>query len=370
MTRELLNKNGEDIKRIYSLDVLKILATATIVLYHFQQVSGIGLANAIDFSTKVFNVAYLVEFFFVLSGFWAYKEYDKLVNAENSYKNFLINKFNRLIPPIILPCVLYTVLCYLFRSIVGNGGWYFDTTVDIIGTILASFGLQFWGVFDTTPINYPLWYVDVLLLCFIVFCLIIWISKKFSFSPIVGFVAMIIVGMIVWNREIELPFLTMHIARGYYAFFFGLLVGMWYEKKKEELDKIPIMLLLAVIIVLSLFVTLHWIDWFKQYDHYVYTFVTYPAIIALFLNSRIQKLFNFKFLGEAGKVTYDVYVWHLVVFFFFDFICSTNAVNQVFACHNIMVISILSSIIVGLLSFYLSDKATLKILGRVKKMFV
>ena len=80
-------------KREYSLDVLRILATIGIVFHHFQQVTGTYFENGWNFHGGDFTYGLIVEFFFLLSGYLAYK-YAKSETYSQSLKAFIL-------PPLI-----------------------------------------------------------------------------------------------------------------------------------------------------------------------------------------------------------------------------------------------------------------------------
>lgn len=357
-------------ERIYSLDVLRILATFGILFYHFQQVFDYTPGGLLNFHTSTFNWSYLVEFFFVLSGFLAFADVEKLNGDGISFSKFIGRKYARLLPAIILPCACYTVICYIFRSSFGNGGWFFDTVVDIPATLSAMLGIQFWGAFGGNYINYPLWYVDVLLFCYIVMGIIVKLSRKLRLSYVYGFIAMIFLGVILWNYEIEIPFFNMSLARGYYSFFFGLLLGkVKADDKEHKTDKISTMVFCLGVLALSMAFVLWRHQWFEDYDKYIYTFIAYPALLVAFLNPKIQKLFNFKFIGAVGKVTYDVYVWQVVVYFMAAFIergtgldASLNTVGGMFVWAAV-------TWVVGTASYLFFDKAVAGLFKKVKGLF-
>lgn len=61
-----------DIKRNSAMDCLRILATVLIVFHHYQQFTGAQFTY-IDFWTGSFYFGWLVEFFFVMSGYFTDK---------------------------------------------------------------------------------------------------------------------------------------------------------------------------------------------------------------------------------------------------------------------------------------------------------
>lgn len=59
-------------KRNSAMDCLRVLATVLIVFHHYQQFTGVRFAY-INFWDGRFYFGWLVEFFFVMSGYFTYK---------------------------------------------------------------------------------------------------------------------------------------------------------------------------------------------------------------------------------------------------------------------------------------------------------
>ncbi len=368
------DKTAAGKERIYSLDILRILATFGILFYHFQQVFDYTpegtWKNVLNFHTSTFNWSYLVEFFFVLSGFLAFSDVKKLCDDSLSFSKFVGKKYARLLPAIIMPCAFYTIICYIFRSSFGNGEWFFDTVVDIPATLSAMLGIQFWGVFGGNYINYPLWYVDVLLFCYIVMGIIVKLSRKLGLSYVYGFIAMIFLGIVLWNYEVEIPFFNMSLARGYYAFFFGLLLGkVKSDDREQKTDRISTLVFCLIVFALSMSFVLLRHQWFEDYDKYIYTFIAYPSLIIAFLNPLVQKLFHCKFWGSIGKVTYDVYVWQVVVYFLAAFIDKKAGLSVSLNSVGGMLIWVAVTWVVGVVSYLFVDKALEGLFKKVKGLF-
>ena len=94
--------------------------------------------------------------------------------------------------------------------------------------------------FDERPIQYeerrcvnnPTWYISVLMLCYVVFYIIVYIANRIKIHPQYLFVVMIFLGMGINTYGINLPFLNGSSSRGYYAFFFGILLAGILKKNK------------------------------------------------------------------------------------------------------------------------------------------
>lgn len=366
METKAINNNSN---RIYSLDVLRILATFSILIYHFEQVFDFTGKGIIDFTVKM-NGSLIVEFFFVLSGFLAFHDIKKIQDGGVSFGSYVVKKVKRLIPVIIFPCIAYTLICFLMRGITGNGGWIFDTVVDIPATFAAMFGFQFWGIIDGNFVNYPLWYVDVLLLCYIVMAAVVKISKRLSVKTIYFFFGIIALGIVLWNNEVTVPLLNESVARGYYAFFWGVIVGKIYNESKERrFEKAWALFVLLFVAVGSIWLVVNKPDWFGNNARYVLTFISYPALLLTFVNPILKKIFDFKCIGSVGKVTYDVYAWHLVVYLFSAFLRRLNVINESFFSYTGMAVLVIISVIVGTVSYFIIDKFSNWLISRVVSFF-
>jgi len=77
-------------KRNYGLDFLKIVATILIVFHHYQQVLNVEFAG-INFFGGKFYFGYLVELFFLISGFLMFK-YIERIKQGLTFKEFFFKE--------------------------------------------------------------------------------------------------------------------------------------------------------------------------------------------------------------------------------------------------------------------------------------
>jgi len=357
--------------RIYSLDVLRIIAILGIVIYHYEQVFSACPAGVPDLCFGGFNGSLIVEFFFLLSGFLAFHDIRKLEQDDISFGSYFKKKYLRLVPVILLPCLSYTLICYIFRSLLGNGGWIFDTAVDIPATVSAMLGIQFWGVIPGNYINYPLWYVDVLLFCYILLGITVKLFKRLNIEPVYAFAAIVLLGMALRSNGVMIPFFNMHLARGYYAFFFGVIIGyLYFSDMDRKMDSLATMVVCLAVFVAGMALSISKSDWFGDNTCFFYTFVTYPALLIAFLNSRIRKVLDFKWIGTIGKVTYDIYAWHLVVYFMMALLSGLGIYKLSLDSGISMIVCVLLSVVVGTLSYLFIDKFVAFILRKIKALFI
>ena len=82
--------------RNYALDFLKIAATVFIVFHHYQQTTGAYYPGLINFYNGRLYWGYLVEFFFVVSGFVVASYSDRIV-AGLRFREFYLKRYLRLL---------------------------------------------------------------------------------------------------------------------------------------------------------------------------------------------------------------------------------------------------------------------------------
>lgn len=176
--------------------------------------------------------------------------------------------------------------------------------------------------------NHPTWYLCVLLICYICYWLILWLAKRLSVIPRYMFIAMIFLGMGIITYNIAFPYLNRSVARGYVAFFTGVVLVDLYKTVLEKHRKITCCISLGVIL---LFVILYVVDagfFLTDGQEFLLTFLFYPALIALFVCSEtVIKLFSHRIFRTFGAVSFEMYLWHFVIFMFISTLDAYGVIN-------------------------------------------
>ncbi len=343
-------------KRIYSLDLLRVFAVIMIVLHHYQQLTGSWFGGRYSF----LRFGITVEFFFILSGFLTYKY---VSNMEIDFPSFIKGKARRLLPLVIITSVSYEGLLYVFNRVCQTK-WPLGNDLTVWGTILNALGMQEGWVFNNPGVNNPSWYVSVLLLCYVIFYFLVYVSRKKEIPVTYLFIGMIFLGIGVVNYGMDMPFLNLYAARGYYAFFFGLLLAKILEGK-EITWKWSISAL--VVVVGTLIGLKYQYNVFEEGFVYIMTFVFYPALIVLFLSKPVRKLLDFKFIGVLGEITYDTYLWHVPMILVMYVVFKLFSINLNLDYPRCLVAFTIGTFIVGAISHFVIDRPVQKWL---KKMMV
>jgi peptidoglycan/LPS O-acetylase OafA/YrhL len=286
-------------KRLTNLDVIKIIAAILIVFHHYQQTFEVTF-NGINFFGGTFPFAYLVELFFMISGFVTVYGDKK---EDRHYLRSFGHKCLRIYPYVWLACIVFLVITYSYYFLFGE--WMLGNTYGLIN-ILASFLLihEGWWIDIKPAINNPTWYLCVLLLCYIVFYLVKWISSKTQIPDFAFYILIITGSVLAMYFEINLPLFMYATQRGYIAFFLGGLICRCVQRlTTKQICVIQGVLLLAILGVA--------IRGYRNW--YVLVLLLHPTIVFGAVNfPQIQIKKNI--ISYAGGVSFEVYIWHPTLF--------------------------------------------------------
>ena len=293
--------------RLYSLDFLKIAATILILFHHYQQTLGVRF-DGINFYGGDFYFGWVVEFFFLLSGFFMVKYVDMICSG-TSFLDFFKKRFIRLFPMLAISSVAYEII---YKVYLVYSGELTNDHLSLFGTLITASGLNIGWCFSYIEVNGPMWYVSVLLLCYAEFYYVTWLSKRLEADPYILYVLVIMIGIGVCTYEINLPFFNMYSARGQYSFFYGLLFGRFALRHLLESEKSNWklqLLCLCTVGILSYLIATN--DALVSYEiKYILVFLYYPALIILFLSRPMCRLFDNLVIRELGQISFDVFVFH------------------------------------------------------------
>lgn len=307
-----MNEENNHKKRNGVIDLLKILATFCIIMHHYQQRTGAQGKILIFWDDPHFYFGYLVELFFIISGIVIWPEIEK-IRIGNSFKDFFLKRYLRFLPTVALSVICYEILLVIYRIKIGTD--LVGSEINWGGTLIAALSLQCWG-FPNPTINNPVWYVSVLLLCYIILFIIIFISKKFRvlrFEYLCFF--MIIVGGIIITNEWEYPLLNLYTGRGFYAFFTGVLL---YELMRSW--KCWLRYLITGIVTLGITLALIFlpditkagtVNWYGT--NIILVFLYYPAMLLFLDNPLTVTLLSRSWIAFLAKISFGAFVWHHVI---------------------------------------------------------
>ncbi|MCR5604829.1 MAG: acyltransferase family protein [Lachnospiraceae bacterium] len=297
-------------QRKYSIDFLKITATVFILLHHYQQLIGGVFPVGINFYGGRFNFGLMVEMLFTLSGFVVFPYIAKIYSGL-TLKEFMTKRIKRLLPVIAITAVAYQACALLYYALFRHMEWFFDTT-QLWDLVVASIGMQRGWVFtDIIYVNYPVWYISVLLLCYLIFWIGTNICARLHTSSRYFCVFMILFGISINSLGLDLPFMSDYTARGYISFFVGVLMGTYfYEPKVEKKTGITALLTVSALSVIYALRP----ESLENGFNYILSFLFYPSIIILFMTEPVKKLLRHMIWGYLSEVTFNSFMWHYTSF--------------------------------------------------------
>lgn len=344
-----------------ALDALRIVATIFIVFHHYQQVTGAYFENSLNFYNGKFYFGWLVEFFFVLSGFLSVHSIPQVQKGER-FSRYYLHKAVRLLPLVAIGAVVYELLLLLYMNTY-HTSW-FDIMPTLWGTIITILGVQDGWVFANPCVNNPMWYISVLMLCYIILYFIVYLSHRLKIPVLYLQVFVVLIGVGTITYGINLPFLNNSTGRGFSAFFFGVIVGQNISKRlvNKSLNR-----WVEAIAVVGTCAVILWIFIDDDLDsaNYLLTFVLYPALIVLASNPIVAKAFHHSLWTWLGKISFDVYVWHNPLFLAMYIARKCLNLNFSFDDRVTMLIFTAATIVLSVCSYYCIERPIQRVAKRV-----
>lgn len=287
-------------KRFHSLDFLKFILAVIIIFHHFQQITGVQFSG-INFYGGLISFGYVVECFFIISGFVT-----ALGVESKSFVNFrkwITGKCIRLYPMAILSVLVTAIVYLLYRICLGK----FPEGITIgLWQLLNSVTLTFVGGGTgniSLGINNPLWYLCVLLICYIIVYTLNWISFRLTINVKYLYFTMMVAGVSAVTYKLNIPFLNLATGRGYSAFFLGMVFYYIYKNVPKKILVAYSILCLTLCGICS--VLKNGID--DQWG--IFTFMIWPSVLIILLSC--EKLFSWNVFSMLGAISFEMYLWHV-----------------------------------------------------------
>ena len=288
-------------KRINSLDFLKFICALEIVASHCE--SRYGSQFLLVAKSNIFRRDDVVDLFFIISGIMCAIGMNKIKTAKA--EEYFSKKIIRLYPMAMLTVVLeYFVFC-IVKAFTG-------VLIDSVGIwklIRSMFISYTWGLTGEIRgdiINTYLWYIEVLLLCYIVSFFLIKLSAK-GLNIVISSLAMMLLGIHVICSGITLPLLNLYTGRGYLGFFLGMILYFIWEKLLNSKISTGQAFMAGLALLAILWMDIAAPDYFFDNIFFIEEFIMYPCLICLFV------YFDFLFKGDVwqklGGISFEIYIW-------------------------------------------------------------
>jgi len=355
-----------------NLDALRFLAAFSVFLFHFfselKSFIPISDDNLLYKGITAFTSKGLlgVNFFFVLSGFLITYLIIFEIKHQKSFnlKHFLIRRTLRIWPLYFIIIVIgFLLFPLLFLD--------YETKHHLINYafFLANFDEIWYGVNDSVNFLTSPWSVAVEEQFYLVWgILLLGLSKlkKFNLITLVVF----LLGLSLVFRFLNFKDLRV-IYYHTFAVMPDILIGAllaysyfkkstWIEKLKK-LSKLKIALIYCIGITLILLKTKLFTNYFIVFERYtIALFFAFILIDQIHLRNSVFKIGKVKLFNHLGKISYGLYMYHLVVLFVLQklmiLLIDTFNINYYTIVFLYFILGILGTYILSIISYHSIEK--------------
>lgn len=334
--------------RNYIFDMAKVVATVLILFHHYQQVTTMVTGESVY--TTNFNYAYMVELFFLISGFFMLPYVEK-VRQRMSFYQFFTRKIARLVPLMAVSSVFCAVVLSEYSKIYQQSFWGIEPS--LFGVLVQALGIhEGWG-FENPYLNSPTWYCSILLLCYLVFYAVVYWSQRLKVSPLYGFVFMILFGCAAQPENGQLLFVTGYSRRGFYAFFAGVL----FAAMMPRLQKMRSTFWMSLVALATFAIAYYKKEGNLQYMPFLLTFVVYPSCLLLLRHIPFSFIALRPFWEKWSKISYSVFIWHFPLYvLLYDIVKIVGMDPQIFVSKKMMLLCAAVMQLVGWISYHFVEQ--------------
>ena len=335
-------------ERLYTLDILKFISAILIAIWHLYCDIGVTFKYS-DIIFKMFRLDNVVDLFFIISGFLSLYNIKK-----TSFDEYFKHKINNLYPLAIISVIIEVILMLIYK-IKFSEDW-FNTPLGIwriINSLLITTTGQATKI--DLGINNPLWYVSVLMVCYVVF----WFATKDENKDYKYILlGLCLFGLGIHEYQIDLPFINAYIGRGFAGYFLGTCLCIFYQSRMKQFTKKYAIVFPTMLLFIILSLLLYDYSYFMDNKWCIDTFVIMPLIVITFLMLN-KYLANSKKLSVLSNISYSIYVWH-------NEILTIYSIIQIKECNFFdMCIYVIICLIWSIMSYTLFEKKLRSMFNRM-----
>lgn len=343
-------------QKIRNIEALRFIFAIIIVYYHIMHNNLFKLYENFsvlqNFQKASTDGCIIVELFFVISGFFLYKTFEK--HKSNTVFSFALNKLFRL-----WFVFAFAILCCFVMSIFGL------TKFNGYAEFLNLLFMQCNGIsFSFKGIN---WYVSSFFWAILFYFVLLKTCSRnianflIALMTYFGYVGLVHIG---FGRDVAYNFISLGVLRGLAGIGFGYLVALLIENLSNVTMNFKINRAIsfisasAVEIYCFIFLMQNFVFHKISYRNPMLFVFTFAILLILFVYKKglLSTLLDNKLSEFLGKYSYSIYVMQQVVFYILQNTLWKNeslVLNHIYIC---LTISIIFSVITGIIVYHLVEK--------------
>lgn len=292
------------------LESLRGIAAVLVALFHIRHWHILKNLPGLN------NYNYLVDFFFVLSGFVISYNFSNSINNWSNFKIYIIKRFFRLYPLFLITSLPFFAFS-IMKTFYGMTSFQSITTFDIRDFVFYILLIYKWGFVVDIPFNYPSWSISVELFLYILSGLTFMITTIRNSRILISIlVSLISLGILLFFSHTLDSIGSFAIFRGLYSFSLGNLIYLFFlnTKKQYPFNNISktVWLLLTTISVCFVFYNIHSFPYMTFILPILWALIIYSIITNIFPGFVIS-LLNLRYVERIGKVSYSFYLTHAIM---------------------------------------------------------
>jgi len=337
--------------KINAIQGLRGLSVILVILFHL--------------SPKIFSLGFLgVDIFFVISGFVITKSISSDIKKKRfTFSEFYAKRVSRLYPALLFFIFTSIILIFFLTIIDSNFNIYFRTAIyslfGVSNFYLIRTGSDYFNMLDNNPFVHT-WSLAVEEQFYLLYPILLFFILIYLYERKILFFSVLILIILISNFLIQ----EIDVITNFYSIFsrsWELLIGclcfFLAESKKYKFKKLHYEYLIIFFIILLFFI---------ENIKIQLLIISLVALLTIF-NHEKKNFINFflenRILLYLGKISYSLYLWHMVIFFIMSYY---------FIKLEYYIFSIILSIFVSNLSYNLIEKKftkNKKLIGSLKKIF-
>lgn len=297
--------------RFIGIDGLRALFCTGLVFYHINEVFHSAF-HVLLWPVYQYGGYFGNYIFFMVSGFLAAFSYkERVISQTITFSHYITKRVCKWLPMYVLTnVVMILYICFKDISQLFNLKKFLTTAL-----ILPSGWLS-----QDTPYNQPLWFVSVLMICYILYYAVGKLSHRFSAVYVPLCVILVFWGMVLEVKAWDIPFHYRICGEGYMNFFLGVILAeiiMNPKINRKYVLTFNFISLGLIAVVIFLFKTLP-VDM-----RWIITLICVNLVSLAVYEKHIIKLFSLRFIQRIAQCGLSIYMWHVPLARWFRYIESS-----------------------------------------------